>query len=137
MNEHAKHHQRITTITVAAVMTMLIVAPVTAKEVTLKINQCDEDGSATVKLNTSDKSWTGTNDSGAAILGTSGGNYVVAKANTFPGFAIKGTALVKKGGSAMKSEDIDTVLANFDPDESTPSGESKGFKKAMLCKWSR
>lgn len=126
------------TLVLALVIAVMGSIVANAAEITIKITiNAPDEGTATVKLNTSKNTWSGTNDSGDKVLGSLNGEYVVAEANTFPGYGMRGTALVRKGGSAKKGDDIDTVLGDFIPSENTKSGEAKAFKTVGVGTWQR
>lgn len=115
------------------------ISPAFAAEVTLKVTiDAPDEGTATLKIDTEKKTWAGTNDSGSTVLSILSGDYVYAAANTVPGFATKGTMLVKSGGSAKKADDQQVFLKNFDPGSTTPkTGGAQALKTAGLGTWSR
>ena len=111
---------------------------VRAADVKVSISATAPDaGEATVTLNTTAKTWTGTNTSGSAVLKTSKGKYVPGPITT-PGFAVDGIALIKDSMSATDSDSLDAFLFNLKPaDANSKTGQAQMPGTGETGTWKR
>jgi hypothetical protein len=105
--------------------------------VVLKATGSNEGGTATVKLNTDDKTWTGTNDSGEALLTTFDGKYVKGPQSN-GGFDAVGVGLVIKGKFTNESDWCEAYLYELVPEREEPkTGNALNPRAALSSRWTR